>query len=96
LSIFLSVSNSLSIAFYIFFTMSYSFDGKYLILTGYIRPDTFSVFFLKYLSKSDISIDADVMMILKSFLFSNNSFTRPKITSILIVLSCASSITRQE
>lgn len=83
-------------AFSIFFTISSYFEGKYLISTGNIRPETLRVFCLKYFSNNEIYIEADVIITLKPFLFCNNSLTRPKITSILIVLSWASSITKHE
>jgi len=43
-----------------------------------------------------MSIEAEVTIILKSFLFCSKDLIKPKITSILMVLSCASSITKQE
>lgn len=96
LSIFLYVKSYWSIALSIFLTIYSSLDGKYLIVTGYILPETLRVFFLKYFSKSEISIDADVIITLNPFLFVKRSLTNPRMTSMLIVLSWASSITRHE
>ena len=87
LSMFRYVRSSESIAFWIFLTISSYFEGRYRMLTGNIRPETFKVFFLKYLSKREISMDAEVMMTLKFDLFCNNYLTKPRMTSILIVLS---------
>lgn len=43
-----------------------------------------------------MSMEADVTIILKSFLFWRSSFNKPRITSMLMVLSWASSITKHE
>jgi hypothetical protein len=74
-------------AFYIFLTIYSYLEGRCFMLTGYILPDTLSVFLLKYLSNNEIYMEAEVMITLKSFLFYRRSFTSPNMTSMLIVRS---------
>jgi hypothetical protein len=63
--------------------------------TGKSLPDTLNTFDLKYSENSLASKEALVTITLKPFLICCNSFISPKMTSMLIVLSCASSMIKQ-